>query len=484
MQAKPPSHALEEALEQALEPLLATVLSSFQRLNLSTTVLTRIRADLLSTAQAVLLPSFYFAKKLVEFEPSLPLTSSRLLANLSQFMTNDYLEAVAQHRLQARAAFLFDACQQMQKHRALMSQHFRGSYNTILDLTTLESETHNGCRSPLFFHFENENRLVFKPVDVSPFQIVAGALACIQSGGGALLPVTLPLTAHSGCAAFVPHEPNESLASSFFEGFGQLLACAYFLRMTDLHFENIIASGGRPVMIDVEMLAHLYGEDHHLEWTGLVGDPFLAALTGGGRLRMVSIRPTISPEQLEYHREIRLEQNRISIAHPRRTLAMNSRVLMDSFWETGSAFLRHKNSILEYIESSHSNAILRQLIRPTRYYTLLLARFFQPSVSPLQQHRLSLFRELVQSPQLISSPSHEILQQEYSDLTHGDVPYFHLRMHDPRLYHSQGRRTAHRLQQSPFDCLSRWLKRLSLGDLLHEHGRLQQLIRDTSSHME
>lgn len=54
----------------------------------------------------------------------------------------------------------------------------------------------------------------------------------------------------------VPYKECTTMAeiTSFYENYGQLLAIVYWLGATDLHMENLIASGSYPVLIDVETL--------------------------------------------------------------------------------------------------------------------------------------------------------------------------------------------------------------------------------------
>ncbi|MDA9471760.1 type 2 lanthipeptide synthetase LanM [Enterococcus sp. 5H] len=54
----------------------------------------------------------------------------------------------------------------------------------------------------------------------------------------------------------VPYKECTTIAeiTNFYENYGQLLAIVYWLGATDLHMENLIASGSYPVLIDVETL--------------------------------------------------------------------------------------------------------------------------------------------------------------------------------------------------------------------------------------
>lgn len=47
---------------------------------------------------------------------------------------------------------------------------------------------------------------------------------------------------------------DEDEVTKFYQEYGQLLAIVYWLGSTDLHMENVIASGAHPVLIDVETL--------------------------------------------------------------------------------------------------------------------------------------------------------------------------------------------------------------------------------------
>ncbi len=82
-----------------------------------------------------------------------------------------------------------------------------------------------------------------------------------------------PATAGS---SFIDHNPCTELAEvrRFYHRQGALLALLYVLDGTDMHYENLIADGDQPVLVDVETLFHPSQQDN-----GVLGrDPAHTAL--------------------------------------------------------------------------------------------------------------------------------------------------------------------------------------------------------------
>lgn len=119
-------------------------------------------------------------------------------------------------------------------------------------------DRHAGGRSVAFVDFADGSRVVYKPRDVTTQVRVGQFLDRLAETLPDLCPRTVATLARPGYgwSAFVPaHELTDHAgADRFYRRQGVLLALLHALRTTDMHYENVIAAGDTPVLIDTETL--------------------------------------------------------------------------------------------------------------------------------------------------------------------------------------------------------------------------------------
>jgi type 2 lantibiotic biosynthesis protein LanM len=120
------------------------------------------------------------------------------------------------------------------------------------------SDRHNGGRSILILTFEDGARIVYKPKDLRLDVAWFDLLARLNS---ATPPVDLRAVHtvagdHYGWTEFIAHTGCDDVGgcAMFYRRAGAMLALLHCFCATDMHQENIIASGDHPVPIDLETL--------------------------------------------------------------------------------------------------------------------------------------------------------------------------------------------------------------------------------------
>ncbi|MFI7673270.1 type 2 lanthipeptide synthetase LanM family protein [Actinophytocola sp. NPDC049390] len=131
-------------------------------------------------------------------------------------------------------------------------------------------DRHNGGRSVAFIDFADGSRIVYKPRDVTTQVRVGrflGLLAEVLPGQCPRAVTTLARPGY-GWSEFAPAREltGPAGADRFYRRQGALLAVLHLLRATDMHYENVIAEGDVPVLIDTETL-------FNAELTAGTGDP-------------------------------------------------------------------------------------------------------------------------------------------------------------------------------------------------------------------
>ncbi|MDC0672149.1 type 2 lanthipeptide synthetase LanM family protein [Nannocystis radixulma] len=127
-----------------------------------------------------------------------------------------------------------------------------------IELRPLGGDRHRSGRQVLALRFASGLQLVYKPVQLHGMARFQDFLIWLGEAEG--LPELRPLKVLTrddyGWLEFVEHGPCDSAADFplFYRRMGVVLAAAHVLSVSDLHYENVIASGPHPCVIDLECL--------------------------------------------------------------------------------------------------------------------------------------------------------------------------------------------------------------------------------------
>ena len=141
----------------------------------------------------------------------------------------------------------------------------------VIDIKSGLSDPHNGCRTVAILTFDTGMKLVYKPknlkIEAAFFQLLDWF-----NHQDELLPLkiiqVLNYDTH-GWVEYVESLPckNETEAQQFYQRSGMLLSLLYLLHGSDCHYDNLIAHGGHPVLIDTETLFQHRIEFSKSPWT-------------------------------------------------------------------------------------------------------------------------------------------------------------------------------------------------------------------------
>lgn len=125
------------------------------------------------------------------------------------------------------------------------------------------SDRHYDGQSVVAFRFRNGVKVVYKPRSIRP-EIAFFAFLQVLNRLGLPHPLKTLRTidcGNHGWIEFVEALPCESDAEvkRFYRRIGELLAAVHVLAVTDMHFENLIATGEDPVIVDLETMLDVSG---------------------------------------------------------------------------------------------------------------------------------------------------------------------------------------------------------------------------------
>ncbi|MEA5595922.1 type 2 lanthipeptide synthetase LanM family protein [Rivularia sp. UHCC 0363] len=123
------------------------------------------------------------------------------------------------------------------------------------------SDYHNRGRSVLILTFTSSHKLVYKPKNLG-LDVVYNQLLDWCNQHSTLLPFKviklLDCHTYGWVLDYVEQQPceDEEAAKRFYQRAGMLLSLLYVLGANDCHYENLIACGEHPILIDTETLLH------------------------------------------------------------------------------------------------------------------------------------------------------------------------------------------------------------------------------------
>lgn len=155
----------------------------------------------------------------------------------------------------------------------------------VVAIRTGLGDRHRGGRTVSRLVMCDGRSVVYKPRSLAmeaEFNRLVGWTNSVASTGPGLRALTVVDCGDHGWCEYVAPRPcaEGEGAATFFERAGRLLCLLHVLRATDCHFENVVAAGDHPVLVDAETLLYpdprpLFGEDEG-PGTGPLVDPLVA----------------------------------------------------------------------------------------------------------------------------------------------------------------------------------------------------------------
>jgi len=429
-----------------------------------------------------------------------PVMAREVLRELTQWVDTG-LEVMA--RLAADAPLLID-------------RFFAGCHpGPLTGIDSGAGDRHRGGRSVRILSFAGGGRLVYKPRPLAAEQRFQDLLAWLgDTGDGPLRTVVVLDRGSYGWMEHVAAQAcgDQAEVAAFYRRLGGLLALLYALEATDCHFENLIAAGGQPVLIDLETLFQprlplpvLAAPDKRLVGRllsdavpriGLLpflvgaGDDFagvdisgLAAVAGQPSPQPVMALAQAGTDEMHVVRE-RLPlpgganvpflagqegEGRLEVEAAEHTeeLAAGFAAVYHMLIARRAELLAPGGPVARF-----AGVPVRAVLRPTQIYARLLGESYHPDVLRDALDRDLLFDRLwltaEEQPEL-----ERVAAAEHRDLVAGDVPVFVTTPDSPDLMDSRGARLPGFFAEPAMAAVERRLAGLDETDL----GRQLRLLR-------
>jgi type 2 lantibiotic biosynthesis protein LanM len=335
----------------------------------------------------------------------------------------------------------------------------------LTDVETDRGDSHDGGRSAAVLRFADGRRVLYKPREQRAQEHLGALVTWLNQAvpGLALRRLRTVARPGYGWSEYVAQEPlaDAAAADAFHRRLGALLALFHAWHTTDLHCENVIASGDQPVVVDVETLLHhpspaevrgsgdpaadaLAGSVHRTTLLPLmaVGEHGILDLSGcggdGGRLAPVAalgwsepgtdrMRPCPGPATYDGAR------NRARLGGVDIEPGDHEAALLEGFRLGYAAIAARPPELLALLEGC-ADLPNRLVVRPTWTYQALLDETAQPELLRDALDRDQAWAVLWTGPGYLR----QFARYEVADLWRGDVPLFQGFAGDTRIWPAGG----------------------------------------------
>jgi type 2 lantibiotic biosynthesis protein LanM len=347
----------------------------------------------------------------------------------------------------------------------------RDALGPLVEISGGAGDTHRQGRSVLKLTFGSGRKLIYKPRSLALDVHFNELLAWLNERGDhpPFRLTTVLERGNYGWVEFIVAGECETVAEveRFYQRQGGYLALLYLLNATDFHYENLIAAGEDPVLIDLEALFHaslsatstIESDDPAFDklaqsvmLTGLLpqrsyGDSSHAGvdLSGlNGQAGQLSPRPALRwqdagtdtmravRERLELpgqHNRPRLKGEDIGVLD-------HAAQLRDGFAAMYRLVMRHREELIAGPLTRFAADETRVLLRPTNAYARLLQEGHHPDLLREALDRERFFGMLWAEHSRLS----RLIPFELADLWNGDIPIFTGRPESRDVFDSRGER--------------------------------------------
>ena len=340
-------------------------------------------------------------------------------------------------------------------------------FKDLVSCSSGASDSHNGGKSVTIFTLDNGTRVVYKPHSLT---VDRRYQECLKSIGVHtkydMRTIEILDCGDYGWEAYVEQSPCLCIKDieEYYYRIGVILFCNYLLKAGDIHYENLIAAGAYPMVVDAENVMDNNVAPSHISaremifaelgesvlYSGLL--PFYKFGHNGQGVDLSALNgqegkeyPILVPALKNIKRSDMCFEYVNPITRSHSNMAMFDGKLSDPF--------EHKDNIcegfsdaynyamqnprdVEQLIDSFSNVKVRHLVQDTQRYSMLMHASYHPDVMQdgLSRNLLlcSMFKSYKKVQRTIA-----VVKEEIRDLLNMDIPYFYTKASGTSLYSSR-----------------------------------------------
>lgn len=357
-------------------------------------------------------------------------------------------------------------------------------------------DNHKNGQTVSILEFNNGDKLIYKPRSLATDISFERLLTWLNNKNLSYNLVNMKSLSREGHGwqQFIEHKPcyNEEEIKEYYYRMGANIAIFYLLRTNDMHYENIIASGPVPYVIDLETLLSnsIYNDEimrHPLK-------ELLRSVLGSGALptgqvfesrfdfdmSAISGKPKQTSDNMtgwvmveDQEGSYKYEQRNFVTSTESHLVKFNNKIvepieylgdIEKGFIEVYKVFLDSKEESYKKITQLFKGTEYRIVLRPTFMYFKFLIASQHPSYlqNGLDREKLlGMLWNITKSEKKFDS----IVESEIEDLLNNDIPYFTYLSDSKGLYNSKGKEIGKVFDQTSIEIIEQQFLRLNTQDL-------------------
>lgn len=344
-------------------------------------------------------------------------------------------------------------------------------FNKILKIKSGISDFHRKGKSVFILELDNMQKILFKPRSLKcdeqyqKFIIWLGANCDIKMKTYK----TIDRDEYGWCE-YVPYKVCDSERGivNYYKRLGILIFSNYLLQVYDIHYENIIARGEYPIIVDLETIMANYSSfeidtardsANKKLWDSVLHEGILPKYIWGKDGKsginlsgIAGVEGQEFPVKMPILKNVKRSDMHIDFEKPVTQTKRNFPMLgekkiggedyvkeiVEGFNAAYNVVLMKKAETIKKIEGFR-NICVRYLARDTQQYASILQASYHPDYLQDGKDRELLLCSLYRSADLDSNTKDVIIKAEIKDLLNGDIPYFSYNTDRRDLYDSQGK---------------------------------------------
>ena len=363
-------------------------------------------------------------------------------------------------------------------------------------------DTHNSGKTVAKLVFSSDVKVIYKPRFLDLESKFSDFIDWINSqeieNFKSLKSCTIHTTNDAGWMEFIEHNEcnNEDEVKNFYMRTGQFLTLLYMFNAKDFHFENLIANGEHPILIDLETLLHpdmiikdIEDKSADAEVLKIINDSVktIALLptqvinhktervldVGGlcGETEQEAPFKSIYIKDFDSD-EVRVEQG-YGIIKPKENnpIINGTKVSSDKyvneikegFTITYKWILSNKEMYVRKLKELFEHCLCRVVFRPTNVYCQLLSTSYHPDLLRNSTDRYVYLHRIG----LIGN-NKEIISSELKDMYDGDVPYFVTYVNENKILNGRDEELSSKYYRTTLDTILNKIEGISEKDLVRQ----------------
>lgn len=350
-------------------------------------------------------------------------------------------------------SFLTDRLMQRVSHlqefyRSVQSALTKFNQGVRFDVRFLNGDSHHGAMRPLLLE-DGHQKKVLKFTDPRATQLYFSVLGQVLTRLGVDYPepgLTCDEDNRWQIMDYLPAPKTPACGEDVSQyGFvlGVHLALSSVLRITDLHFENVLVSGTFPHVVDTECILYDFLPNKVMEEFYLLNTGLLAArsavsgiMAGDTSVTNLDMRVGISGNALYSQQQVHFGNRIYSEDGKPIPLIAYIHELRRGFCEAYTTLCAMKSELHETLCSTFAKGLrTRFLVRTTAHYRTTVDMLYSPSSVDHARHSENVKQVFRRSGAMIKGLPDAVVEREWSDMKSGDIPYFWIAADGGELYH-------------------------------------------------